>query len=173
MSQLAETGRPMRRHTVGPMSSGLEEGLAGRDVLVTLRSSDSLWRAGCLHADFGRQLYGVSSDTLVRLASVLSEQRVKKRCCFVGRVALDLRLSRVCTGVAAMGQDCNYQLDITKLGRNRGKIPCFTVGMVTDILQTCCLAFSPKSSILVSSDQRILFLMVSWQTPSGLSCAFY
>ncbi|CDQ68478.1 unnamed protein product [Oncorhynchus mykiss] len=69
----------MRRHTVGPMSSGLEEGLAGRDVLVTLRSSDSLWRAGCLHADFGRQLYGVSSDTLVRLASVLSEQRVKKR----------------------------------------------------------------------------------------------
>ena len=37
----------------------------------------------------------------------------------------------------------------------------------------------PKSSILVSSDQRILFLMVLkslggfWQTPSGLSCAFY
>ena len=68
--------------------------------------------AGCMHV---RQLYGVSSDTLVRLASELSEQCVKKQCglagsCFGGRMALDLRLSRVRTGVAAMGQDCNYQL---------------------------------------------------------------
>jgi hypothetical protein len=31
-------------------------------------------------------------------------------------MALDLHLSRVRTGVAAMGQDCNYQL-----GRKRGK----------------------------------------------------
>ena len=41
------------------------------------------------------------------------------------------------------------------------------------------LAFRPNSSILVSSDQRILFLMVweslgaFWKTSSGLSCAFY
>ena len=74
-----------------------------------------------MHADFGRQLYSVSSDTLVRLASGLSEQCVKKQCglsgsCFRGRMALDLRLSEVHTGVAAMGQDCNCQLDITKLG---------------------------------------------------------
>ena len=52
-------------------------------------------------------------------------------------------------------------------------------GMVPGFLQMWRLAFRPKSSILVSSDQRILFLMVweslgaFWQTPSGLSCAFY
>jgi hypothetical protein len=34
-------------------------------------------------------------------------------------VALDLHLSRVRTGVAAMGQGCNYQLDTTELGRKR------------------------------------------------------
>ena len=38
---LAATGRPMRRCTIGPASSGLGEGLAGWDVLVPLRSSDS------------------------------------------------------------------------------------------------------------------------------------
>ena len=57
--------------------------------------------------------------------------------------------------------------------------PCFTVGMVPGFLQTWRLAFRPKSSILVSSDQRILFPMVweslgaFWQTSSGLTCAFY
>ena len=50
------------------------------------------------------------------------------------------------------------------------------LGIVPSFLQTWCLAFRPNNSILVSSDQRILFLMV-WeslgafcQTPSGLSC---
>jgi hypothetical protein len=67
-----------------------------------------------MHADYSRLLYSVSSDTLVRLASGLSEQCVKKQCdlaglCFGGRMALDLRLSQVHTGVAAMGQDCNFQ----------------------------------------------------------------
>ena len=38
--------------------------------------------------------------------------------------------------------------------------PCFTVGMVPGFLQTCRLAFRPQSSILVSSDQRILFIVV-------------
>ena len=38
--------------------------------------------------------------------------------------------------------------------------PCFTVGMLPGFLQMWRLAFRPKSSILVSSDQRILFLMV-------------
>ena len=60
-----------------------------------------------MHTDFGRQLYSVSSNTLVRLASRLSGQCVKKQCglagsCFGGRMALDLRLSQVLTGVAAM-----------------------------------------------------------------------
>ena len=40
---------------------------------------------------------------------------------------------------------------------------CFTVEMVPAVLQTWHLAFRPKSSILVSSEQRILFLMV-WES---------
>ncbi|CDQ70338.1 unnamed protein product [Oncorhynchus mykiss] len=65
--------------------------------------SDSLWRAGHLQEDFSRQVYGVSSDTLVWLASGLSEQFVKKQCglagsCFGGRMALHLCLSRDCMG---------------------------------------------------------------------------
>ena len=59
----------------------------------------------------GRQVHGVSSDTLVRLASGLDARCVKKQCglvwlCFGGRMAFDLRLSR--TGVVAMRQDSNY-----------------------------------------------------------------
>ena len=56
---------------------------------------------------------------------------------------------------------------------------CFTVGMVPGFLQTWLLAFRQKSWILVPSHQRILFLMfweslgAFWQTPSGLSGAFY
>ena len=38
--------------------------------------------------------------------------------------------------------------------------PCFTVGMVSGFLQTWRLAFRTNSSILISSDQRILFLVV-------------
>ena len=57
--------------------------------------------------------------------------------------------------------------------------PCFTVGMVQGFLQMWLLAFRPKSSILVSSDQIILFLIswyslgTFWQTPTVLSCDFY
>jgi hypothetical protein len=53
----------MRRRTIGSETSGLEEGLAGQDVLVPLHSSDSMWRARRLQAD---------SNTLVRLASGLT-----------------------------------------------------------------------------------------------------
>jgi hypothetical protein len=117
VSQPGLTRRTMRRRTIGPASSGLGEGLAGWDVLVPSRSSNSLWQAGSLHTDFGRQLYSVSSNTLVWLASGLSDQCVKKLCClagscFGGRMALDLRLSRVCMGVTTMGQDCNYHLGV-------------------------------------------------------------
>ena len=88
----------------------LGKGLAGRDFLVPSHSSDSLWWAGRLQAGFGRQLHGVSPDTLVQLASGLSEQCVKKQCglagsCFGEYMALNLRLSQVRRGVAAMGQD--------------------------------------------------------------------
>ena len=50
--------------------------------------------------------------------------------------------------------------------------PCFSIGMVPGFLQTWLLAFRPTSSILVSSDQSMLFFMVwnslgaFWQTPS-------
>ena len=65
-----------------------------------------LWRAGRMHVDTVASCT-VSSDTLVLLASRLSKQCVKKQCglagsCFGGRMALDLRLSRVRTGVAVM-----------------------------------------------------------------------
>ena len=64
--------------------------------------------------------------------------------------------------------------------------PCFTVGMVLDrwwavpgFLQTWLVELRPNGSILVSLDQRILFLTVwesfrcIFQTPSGLSCVFH
>ena len=98
----------MSRRTIG-----LREGLAGLDDLVPSRSSDSLWWAGHMHADFIRQLNSVSSETFVRLAFGLSEQCVKKQCvlagsCFGGCMALNLRLSVVRTGVARMGKDYLY-----------------------------------------------------------------
>ena len=50
VSQLAMTGRPMRQSTIGPVFSGLGEGLAGRDFLVPSRSSDSCGGPGAVHA---------------------------------------------------------------------------------------------------------------------------
>ena len=72
-------------------------------------------------------MHGVSSDTLVRLASGLDGHWVKKQCGLVGvyfggRMALDLLFSQVRTGVAATRQDCNYQLD-TKFGNIRISLP--------------------------------------------------
>ena len=46
----------------------VREGLAGRDILVSLRTSDSC------------AVHGVSSDTLVQLASGLDACCVKKQC---------------------------------------------------------------------------------------------
>ena len=74
----------MGRCTIDSASSGLGEGLAGRDVLVPSRTSDSCGGPGSLHADTVDQVYGVSSDTLVRLASGLSGRCVKKQCGLVG-----------------------------------------------------------------------------------------
>ena len=91
----------------------VREGLAGRDILVSSRSSDSCGGPGAVRANQGGQVHGVSSDTLVRLASGLEARCVKKQCglvglCFGGRMAFDLRLSRARTGVVAMRQDSNY-----------------------------------------------------------------
>ena len=84
----------------------VREGLAGREILVSSRTSDSCGGPG-------RQVHGVSSDTLVGLTSGLDAHCVKKQCglvglCFGGRMAFDYRLSRAHAGVVAMRQDSNY-----------------------------------------------------------------
>jgi hypothetical protein len=96
-----------------------------KDVLVPRHTSDSCGGPGAVQADTVARCT-VSSDTLVWLFSGLSGHCGKKQCgsvgsCFRGRTALDLCLSRVRTRVAKMRQDCNYRLDTTKLGRERGK----------------------------------------------------
>uniref|UniRef100_A0A8C7HBW7 Uncharacterized protein n=1 Tax=Oncorhynchus kisutch TaxID=8019 RepID=A0A8C7HBW7_ONCKI len=62
----------------------VREGLACRDVLVPSRTSDSCGGPGAVSANQGCQVHGVSSDTLVRLASGLDARCVKKQCGLVG-----------------------------------------------------------------------------------------
>ena len=62
----------------------VREGLAGRDILVSSHTSDSCGGPGTVRANQGRQVHGVSSDTLVRLASGLDARCVKKQCGLVG-----------------------------------------------------------------------------------------
>ena len=57
--QRAATGRPMGRCTIGPLSSRLGDGLAGRDVLVPSRTSDSRGRPGTM-------LGAMHTDTVAR-----------------------------------------------------------------------------------------------------------
>ena len=111
----------MGQRTFGPASSVLGENLAGMDVLVPLRTSDSCGGPGAVHADTVARCTVFPPTQLVQLASGLSGHCVKKQCglfglCFGGRAALDLCLSQVHMGVSAMRQDCNYQLDTTKKG---------------------------------------------------------
>ena len=91
----------------------VREGLAGREILVSSRTSDSCGGPGAVRANQGCQVYGVSSDTLVRLASGL-DGAVLVGLCIGGCMTFNLPLSR----------DSSYkkQLDTTKLGRKRGKI---------------------------------------------------
>ena len=91
----------------------VREGLAGRDILVLSRTSDSCGGPGAVRTNQGCQVHGVSSDTLVRLASGLDARCVKKQCglvglCIGGRMTFNLRLSRALTGVVAMRQDSSY-----------------------------------------------------------------
>jgi hypothetical protein len=76
----------------------VREGLASRDVLVSSGTSDSCGGPGAMRDNQGCQLHGVSSDTLVRLASGLDACCVKKQCGLVGlcigaRMTFNLRLS--------------------------------------------------------------------------------
>ena len=85
-----------------PSVAWVREGLVGRGVLVSSRTSDSCGGLSAVCASQGGQVHGVSSDTLVRLASGLDVCCVKKQCglvglCFRGRMTIDLRLSRART----------------------------------------------------------------------------
>ena len=55
------------------------EGLAGSEDLVSSRTSDSCGGPGAVRANQGCQVHGVSSDTLVRLASGLDVRCVKRQ----------------------------------------------------------------------------------------------
>ena len=77
----------------------VREGLAGRDILVSSRTSDSCGEPGAVRANQGGQVHGVSSGAFVRLASGLDVRCVKKQCglvglCIGGRMSFNLRLSR-------------------------------------------------------------------------------
>jgi hypothetical protein len=67
----------------------VREGLVGRDVLVSSRTSDSYGGPGAVRANQGCQVHGVSSDTLVRLASGLDARCVKKQYGWLGCVSED------------------------------------------------------------------------------------
>ena len=67
----------------------VREGLVGRDVLVSSRTSDSCGGPGAVCANQGCQGHGVSFNTLVRLASGLDVRCVKKQCGLVGCVSED------------------------------------------------------------------------------------
>ena len=86
----------MGRRTIGPASSG---------------------QGGCIARGHGRHVYSDASAVGFWVKRALCQEAVRLGgLCFEGRMAFDLRLSGVRMGVAAMGQVCNYQLDIMKLG---------------------------------------------------------
>ena len=91
----------------------VREGLAGRDVLVSSRTSDACGGPGAGRASQGWQVHVVSSNTLMRLASGLDASCVKKQCglvglCIGGHMTFNFRLSRARMGVVAMRQDSTY-----------------------------------------------------------------
>ena len=65
------------------------EGLVGRDLLVSSRTSDSCGGPGAVRTGQGCQVHGVASDTLVRLASGLDARCVKKQYGWLGCVSED------------------------------------------------------------------------------------
>ena len=67
----------------------VREGLAGRDFLVSSRTSDSCGGLGAVPANQGCQVHGVSSDTLVRLASRLDGGVLRSSVAWLGCVSED------------------------------------------------------------------------------------
>ena len=122
LSQPSATGRPMGRRTISPASSGVRARLAGREVLVPSCSSDLCGRPGactltrspgvqCFLQHIGVADFGICGHCVKKQWGLAGS-------CFGGRTALDLRLSRVCTGVAAMRHNYQlyYQLDTQNWG---------------------------------------------------------
>ncbi|XP_064862592.1 transmembrane ascorbate-dependent reductase CYB561 isoform X1 [Oncorhynchus nerka] len=110
LSQSATTGRPMGRRTIGPESSGLGEGLAGRDVPVPSCTSDSCGRPCAVHTDARCAVFPLTHwcGWLPRGKWPLCQEAVRLGLCFGGHTALDLRLSRVRKVVAAMRRPIGY-----------------------------------------------------------------
>ena len=67
----------------------VREGMAGRDVLVSSRTSDSCGGPGAVRANQGCQVHSVSSDTLVRLASGLDGAVLRSSADWLGCVSED------------------------------------------------------------------------------------
>jgi hypothetical protein len=82
-------GRPMRRSTIGPVSSGFGSRVWPDGMSLSHRTLATP-TAGRTHAYWhGCQVYSVSSDTLVQLASGLRVHCVKKQCGWRGCVSED------------------------------------------------------------------------------------
>jgi hypothetical protein len=63
--------------------------LAGWEILVSSRSSDSCGVPGSVRTNQGCQVHGVSSDTLVRLASGLDGAVLRSSAAWLGCVSED------------------------------------------------------------------------------------
>jgi hypothetical protein len=63
------------------------EGLAGREILVSPCTSDYCGGPGAVRANQGCQVHGVSSDTLVRLASGLDGAVFRSSAAWLGCVS--------------------------------------------------------------------------------------
>ena len=67
----------------------VREGLAGREILVSLRTSNSYDGPGAVRANQGGQVHGVSSDTMARLASGLDGAVLRSSAAWLGCVSED------------------------------------------------------------------------------------
>jgi hypothetical protein len=89
----------------------VRESLTVKDILVSSRTSDSCGGPGAVRANQGCQVYGVSSDTLVRLASGLDAHCVKKLCGLVGvvfRGTHDFRPSSIPSPYGSCSDETRY-----------------------------------------------------------------
>jgi hypothetical protein len=65
----------------------VREGLSGREILVSSRTSDSCGGPGAVRANKGCQVHGVSSDTLVWLTSGLDGAVLRSSAAWLGCVS--------------------------------------------------------------------------------------